>query len=67
MNIGGVTPFSTIDYPGTLAATFYTQGCNFRCVYCHNYDFVKYKYPRLSDEYIESFLKDKNHCSDEIS
>jgi len=66
MNIGGITPFSTIDYPNTLAATFYTQGCNFRCVYCHNYDFVEYKYPRLSDEYIESFLKNRKGMLDGI-
>ena len=66
MNIGGITPFSTIDYPNTLAATFYTQGCNFRCVYCHNYDFVEYKYPRLSDEYIENFLKNRKGMLDGI-
>ena len=66
MNIGGITPFSTIDYPNTLAATFYTQGCNFRCVYCHNFDFVEYKYPRLSDEYIENFLKNRKGMLDGI-
>ncbi len=25
-----------IDYPGKIAATVFTQGCNFNCAYCHN-------------------------------
>jgi pyruvate formate lyase activating enzyme len=27
---------SMIDYPGHLAAVFFTSGCNFRCGFCHN-------------------------------
>ena len=34
--VGGVTPFTTIDFPGRLAAVVYTQGCAWRCRYCHN-------------------------------
>ncbi len=34
--LGGMTPLSTIDFPGRLAAVFYTQGCPLRCGYCHN-------------------------------
>ncbi len=36
LNIGGVTPFTTIDYPGELAAVIFCQGCPWRCPYCHN-------------------------------
>jgi len=36
MKIGGFQKFSLIDYPGQLAAIVFTQGCNFRCPYCHN-------------------------------
>jgi pyruvate formate lyase activating enzyme len=25
-----------IDFPGKIAATVFTQGCNFNCAYCHN-------------------------------
>lgn len=25
-----------VDYPGCLAAIFFTTGCNFRCGFCHN-------------------------------
>ena len=34
--IGGLTPFTTIDYPGKLAAVIFCQGCAWRCGYCHN-------------------------------
>ncbi len=34
--IGGITPFTTIDFPGRLAAVLYTQGCTWNCRYCHN-------------------------------
>ncbi len=36
MRIGGLTPFTSIDYPGKLAAVVFVQGCPWRCGYCHN-------------------------------
>jgi pyruvate formate lyase activating enzyme len=36
LNIGGFTPFTTIDYPDHLAAVVFCQGCPWRCGYCHN-------------------------------
>lgn len=36
MNIGGFQPCSLCDFPGKVAAVIFTQGCNFRCPYCHN-------------------------------
>lgn len=29
-----------IDYPGRIASVIYTQGCNFRCPFCHNPELV---------------------------
>jgi len=40
MRIGGFQKFSLLDYPGQLAAIIFTQGCNFRCPYCHNPELV---------------------------
>jgi len=40
MKIGGLQRFSLLDYPGELAAIVFTQGCNFRCPYCHNPELV---------------------------
>jgi pyruvate formate lyase activating enzyme len=34
--VGGLTPFTTIDFPGHLAAVVFCQGCPWRCPYCHN-------------------------------
>ncbi len=36
MLIGGLLKFSLIDYPGKVAAVIFTQGCNYRCPFCHN-------------------------------
>lgn len=34
--VGGITPFTTVDFPGRLAAVLFCQGCPLRCPYCHN-------------------------------
>ncbi|MCL1973090.1 MAG: anaerobic ribonucleoside-triphosphate reductase activating protein [Endomicrobia bacterium] len=34
--IGGLQKVSLLDYPGKIAAIVFTQGCNFKCGYCHN-------------------------------
>lgn len=36
LTIGGLIPFTTIDYPGKLSAVVFCQGCPWRCHYCHN-------------------------------
>jgi len=37
--VAGITPFTTIDFPGRLAGVFYLQGCLWRCRYCYNSEF----------------------------
>lgn len=34
--VGGFEPFTTVDFPGRLAAVVFCQGCPWRCRYCHN-------------------------------
>ena len=34
--VGGLTPLTTIDFPGELAAVVFCQGCPWRCRYCQN-------------------------------
>lgn len=36
LEIGGLTPLTTIDFPGRLAAVVFCQGCPWRCGYCQN-------------------------------
>jgi pyruvate formate lyase activating enzyme len=45
VTIGGLQKLTLIDYPGHIAATVFTVGCNFRCPFCHNPELVsKIKY-----------------------
>lgn len=53
MIIGAIQKTSLIDYPGEIAAVIFTQGCNFRCPYCHNPELVdknKYATPLNNDD-----------------
>ncbi|MEI6437827.1 MAG: anaerobic ribonucleoside-triphosphate reductase activating protein [Candidatus Omnitrophota bacterium] len=40
MLLGGLLKFTLIDYPGRIAAVIFTQGCNYRCPFCHNPELV---------------------------
>lgn len=40
MKIGGFLKQSFIDYPGNICSVIFTQGCNFRCHYCHNPELI---------------------------
>lgn len=51
--IGGFQKTTLIDYPEKIAALVFTQGCNFRCGYCHN--------PELLSCHSELDSESKNH------
>ncbi len=36
MKISGLQKLTLLDYPGRMACTVFTYGCNFRCGFCHN-------------------------------
>lgn len=36
MKIHGFQKMTMLDYPGKVACTLFTAGCNFRCPFCHN-------------------------------
>lgn len=36
MQIAGLQKLTLLDYPGRVACTVFTPGCNFRCPFCHN-------------------------------
>jgi pyruvate formate lyase activating enzyme len=38
--LGGLQKLTLIDYPGHIAATVFTVGCNFRCPFCHNPELI---------------------------
>jgi len=59
MLIAHIQKTSFIDYPGRLAAVVFTQGCNFRCPYCHNPELVEPALftPSLTEDEIFDFLE----------
>ncbi|MBO4366612.1 MAG: 4Fe-4S cluster-binding domain-containing protein, partial [Clostridia bacterium] len=36
MVLNGFQKMTLLDYPGKVACTLFTAGCNFRCPFCHN-------------------------------
>ena len=49
LRIGGVEPFSTVDFPGHLATVVFCQGCPLACGYCHNPDLIPPTAERMLD------------------
>ena len=42
MIIKGIQKTTLIDFPGKVAATLFTAGCNFSCGFCHNPDLISF-------------------------
>lgn len=40
MLLSGITKLTLLDFPEKTACIVFTAGCNFRCGYCHNPEFV---------------------------
>lgn len=40
MKFYGIQKTTLIDFPGEVAATIFTAGCNLRCPYCHNPELI---------------------------
>ncbi len=45
MLLAGLIKCSLIDFPGRVAATVFTQGCNLRCSFCHNQSLISMRPP----------------------
>jgi pyruvate formate lyase activating enzyme len=70
MIIGGFQRFSLIDYPGRICAIVFTQGCNFRCPYCHNPELVATKTSEnqtVEQDEILSFLEARRGKLDAVT
>lgn len=68
MIIKGLQKTTLLDFPGKVACTVFTGGCNFRCPFCHNASLVIS--PDLSDFISEdeffSFLKKRSSILDGV-
>jgi len=67
MKIKGLQKQTLIDYPGKIACTIFTFGCNFRCSYCHNPELiVDDGRPEIKDDDIIEFLKERKGFLDGV-
>ncbi len=67
IKIGGIEPFTTIDFPNRLAAVLFCLGCPLRCPYCHNVSLQDFKSPALiSWETFLDFLDSRKGLLDGI-
>lgn len=64
--IGGIQALTTIDFPGKIAAVFFTKGCPWNCRYCHNAALRVNGSGGASMKYVERFLVDRVNFLDGI-
>lgn len=61
MIISGFQPLSLLDYPGVIASIIFTQGCPFRCVYCHNPELIPTQPLDQKNTFSEAAILDRLH------
>ena len=68
MRICGLQKLSMVDYPGKLAATVFTGGCNLRCPFCHNAPLVLRvaETPELPVDEVLTFLRSRKGLLDGV-
>lgn len=68
MTIQGLQKLTLLDYPGKVACTIFTAGCNFRCPFCHNASLVTdtNRNEEISQEEIVAYLKKRQGILDGV-
>ena len=69
MRIDGLQKMTLLDFPGKVACTVFTGGCNFRCPFCHNALLVTElpEKPDYTVDEILSFLKKRAGLLDGVA
>ena len=70
MVFAGMQKLSLLDYPGVVACTLFTLGCNFRCPWCHNAGLVlpeQFPEGTMDGSEILSFLKKRQGVLDGVA
>lgn len=65
----GLRKMTLLDFPGKVACTVFTCGCNFRCPFCHNASLVRgnQKDMELSFEELFEFLERRKKLLDGVA
>lgn len=68
MIIKGLQKITLLDFPGKVACTVFTAGCNFRCPFCHNASLVTHTETAktISEEEIFSYLAHRRGILDGV-
>ena len=70
MRISGLQKLTLLDYPGHVACTVFTAGCNFRCPFCHNAPLVlpeRLQGDEDGSETVLAFLKKRQGILDGVA
>lgn len=66
LRIGGLEPFTTVDFPGRLSAVVFCQGCPWRCRFCHNTHLQPFHGGAVTWDEAESFLLARRSLLDAV-
>ncbi len=70
MKVTGIQKLTLLDYPGVVACTVFTAGCNFRCPFCHNSMLVLPEQTDddcLTDDEVFDFLRKRRGVLDGVA
>lgn len=66
MHIAGWQKVSLVDYPGKVACTLFTGGCNLRCPYCHNSELLEGPLPSQDIQEVFAYLEARRGILDAV-
>ncbi len=68
MIFNGFQKLTLLDFPGHVACTLFTAGCNFRCPFCHNASLVTHigDSEYFEEEYIIDYLQKRKGILDGV-
>lgn len=62
----GMEKLSVVDFDNKVSCTLFTNGCNFKCPFCHNSSLVLSKVPPLDFHVILDYLKTRKNIIDAV-
>ena len=66
MKIGGFQKMTMLDFPGKIACTVFTYGCNLRCPFCHNATLVTHDSELMDENDILAYLNKRKGILDGV-
>lgn len=66
MYLAGWQKLSLVDFPGRVACTLFTGGCNLRCPYCHNSELLEGDMPRVEMQEVLDYLDKRQGILDGV-